>query len=144
MPVEMRGRHYAGAEASRVPPPPTLPTALRPNLGEALEPQAIAPQPTTDGPVERAFAAFIAPLKGRYPTEMEEVLFAAFAAGYSAAGQKPIEQLTGTKTSRTISAALRFFKEQVLLNRPEEITTGEWCSIQEVDALIAEWEGKDG
>lgn len=40
------------------------------------------------------------------------------------------------KPTRTILAALALFRDQVLVEGPEEIATGEWCSAEEVTALI--------
>lgn len=39
---------------------------------------------------------------------------------------------------RTLIAALELFRDQVLLSRPEEVTTGEWLSAEQVTELIAE------
>lgn len=41
------------------------------------------------------------------------------------------------KARRTIIAALEVFKDQILSGRPEEVASGEWCSAEEVDELIA-------
>lgn len=40
------------------------------------------------------------------------------------------------KTYRTIIAALEMFVDGVLRGNPEEILSGEWCSIEEAKALI--------
>jgi hypothetical protein len=40
------------------------------------------------------------------------------------------------KASRTIVAALQFFRDQILGQAAEEIASGEWCSAAEVDALV--------
>jgi hypothetical protein len=42
-----------------------------------------------------------------------------------------------TKTTRTMVAALSLFRDQVLIGATEEITSGEWCSVEEVNQLIA-------
>jgi hypothetical protein len=34
-------------------------------------------------------------------------------------------------------AALSLFRDQVLIGATEEITSGEWCSVEEVNQLIA-------
>lgn len=47
--------------------------------------------------------------------------------------------LRGTARSRTILAALRFFRE-IVRSAPEEVTTGEWLTLTEYDHLIAEFE----
>jgi hypothetical protein len=42
-----------------------------------------------------------------------------------------------TKAQRTIIAALEIFKDQILSQDPEEIASGEWMSVDEVDELLA-------
>src|SRR5262245_43780222 len=41
-----------------------------------------------------------------------------------------------TKIARTIVAALEYFADQVLRDAPQEVESGEWCSVEEVRALI--------
>lgn len=74
----------------------------------------------------------------------------AFMAGYKYAigrtiGAPPVavdvERLAPEgKPRRTIAAALRYFRDQVLAEATEEIAAGEWCSIEEVDRLIQQFE----
>ena len=45
--------------------------------------------------------------------------------------------LLGTARSRTLLAALIYFRDQVLQGEPEEIQTGEWLSGEEVQTWIA-------
>lgn len=40
------------------------------------------------------------------------------------------------KPTRTILAALELFKDQVLRGEPEEVASGEWCSVEEVEQLM--------
>lgn len=40
------------------------------------------------------------------------------------------------KPARTIVAALARFRDQVLVEQPEEVASGEWCSPEEVTVLI--------
>lgn len=40
------------------------------------------------------------------------------------------------KPTRTILAALALFRDQVLVEGPEEVATGEWCGVEEVNGLI--------
>jgi hypothetical protein len=47
--------------------------------------------------------------------------------------------LTGTIQSRTIRAALEFFREQILTAQPEEVTTGEWLSAEAVTEMLREY-----
>lgn len=75
---------------------------------------------------------------------------AAFLAGYALAMARTMKAPPVTadvhtlapdqKGRRTILAALKLFRDQVLAEAPEEITEGEWCSVAECDALIAEVE----
>lgn len=51
----------------------------------------------------------------------------------AAAGSFP-----GTARDRTLLAALRFFREQVVPEAAEEISTGEWLSVADLDQWIAE------
>lgn len=53
----------------------------------------------------------------------------------------PDAGLTGTPRSRTLLAALIFFRDQVLAQGPEEVVTGEWMPIVEVNRWIAELKG---
>lgn len=46
--------------------------------------------------------------------------------------------LLGTARTRTLLAALIVFKEQVLINQPEELISGEWVGLAELDQMIAE------
>ena len=48
------------------------------------------------------------------------------------------------KARRTIIAALEIFKDQVLRDATEEIASGEWCSIEEVDAIIRQFREEEG
>lgn len=46
------------------------------------------------------------------------------------------------KARRTIVAALKLFRDQVLAQTPDEIESGEWCSPTEVDALVQQIEAE--
>ena len=48
------------------------------------------------------------------------------------------------KTRRTIIAALDLFKDQILRDATEEIASGEWCSIEEVEQLITQLKMEEG
>ena len=70
----------------------------------------------------------------------------AFVAGYQFAlgkviGAPPVavdvQQLAPEgKARRTIRAALEHFREQILPRATEEMASGEWCSLEEMDQLI--------
>lgn len=42
----------------------------------------------------------------------------------------------GAALTRTVIAALALFRDQVLVDATEEITSGEWLSVEQVDVLI--------
>jgi hypothetical protein len=48
------------------------------------------------------------------------------------------------KPRRTIIAALELFKDQVLREAQEEIASGEWCSVEETEKLIAQFKHEEG
>jgi hypothetical protein len=66
---------------------------------------------------------------------LREAFLAGYAAGHAAA--QPSFSPEG-KRYRTIAAALSLFRDQVLSANPEEIRSGEWCSVAEVNDLIAQ------
>ena len=73
---------------------------------------------------------------------VEEALYVAFSAGYQLALTTVVHAppLPGTAESRTIVAALRRFLEEVLPLATEEIASGEYLSVEQVEALIAKLE----
>ena len=81
-------------------------------------------------------------------TPLDLQLYAAFVAGFYAAQgrvqQQTVEPLTGTAESRTIVAALKLFRDQILSDLPEEVRSGEWLTPQAVDQLIDRLERTDG
>ena len=105
---------------------------------------AVFPSPGVDVVLRDAAEAWVAQRPGVSAVE-------AFLAGYLMARQQAaahvmqappvtadIEQLAPEgKVRRTIIAALKLFKDQILSDTPEEIATGEWCAVEEVDALLA-------
>lgn len=86
--------------------------------------------------------------------ENESLVARAFYAGWQAAQgvtlqAPPVTADVATlapegKPRRTIVAALTHFKEHVLQQAEEEIASGEWCSIAEVETLIAQLEAEEG
>jgi hypothetical protein len=69
----------------------------------------------------------------------------AFVAGYqfavdmlSSAQTPPLPQTftPAGKPARTLAAALSLFMDQILSSTPEEIGTGEWCSMAEAQSLL--------
>jgi len=82
--------------------------------------------------------------------KLSPLLYEAYLAGWIAGAQRqqrratspaPLPSAVGDlppegKPTRTIIAALELFRDQVLAQDPEEIGLGEWCSPDEVTALI--------
>lgn len=156
MPVDKdsASRHYRGPEAAAVPPPAPMPSfaqaAMPPaeELGyvaEPFEPTRVEDEMRRDRPhPDVAYAEWRATMKvGRLQSDMEALLHAAFDAGMkwereqALRGIRRTEQpLEGTVESRTLVAALTFFRDQVLDAGPEEIRTGEWLNVADVDRLI--------
>lgn len=85
-------------------------------------------------------------------TENERLLEAAYRAGWVAGAQNqahhtpmdlpPAPLRPESKPQRTIIAALELFKDQVLFGAIEEIATGEWCTVAEVEDLIARFKAQ--
>lgn len=109
--------------------------------------------------IQGAFTRWLAsqPTPSLHATENGEMLAVAFHAGFLAGAQNQaartmtappvtadVETLAPEgKARRTIIAALEIFKDQILSQDPEEISTGEWCSALEVDTLIIQLKGGD-
>jgi len=82
-----------------------------------------------------------------HATENAEILKRAFVAGWLAAQGVTVHAAPvtvdvdtlapHTKAQRTIIAALEIFKDQILSQSPDEISSGEWMGPGEVDELIA-------
>ena len=116
----------------------------------------VKPSPLVDvSPADLAFGKWIQPLRGKVDATQEAYLHAAFLAGvdfgYGYSNTEPgpaptstpppaAVPLQGTARTRTILAALRFFKEGMLAYTPEEIATGEWLSAAATAELITEYE----
>lgn len=149
MPVEQGARHYRGPEAQAVPAPPPMPAPMRP---PAMPPaEELMPPPTPPLSADEAdLQAFTQWFEQRIEDDenpagvakLERILAEAFFAGanhvrrqavLSARAPAPLE---GTVESRTIVAALAYFRDQVLAHRPEEVATGEWLNATDVDVLI--------
>lgn len=103
-----------------------------------------SPQTFRTDPESRVEQAFEAWLKqeGPHETFVIEALSRAFNAGYEMALTTIVQAppLPGTAESRTVIAALRSFMENVLPMASEEIASGEFLSVQAVEALIVKLE----
>jgi len=141
MPLDSTTRHYVGPEQTTVPPMPSLPPAEELS-GETIT-TITAPTDVLEG-----FNQWASSIVRRHPeAAANSFLLMAFQAGVAFARQqiaasaraatKPSDELEGTIESRTIIAALHFFKDQVLVHGPEEVSTGEWLHARDIDALIA-------
>lgn len=101
-----------------------------------------------EAPVDVAFRAWRKDYQEDPQTPLPLHLYAAFVAGFYAAQgrvqQQTVEPLAGTPESRTIVAALKLFRDQILSDMPEEVRSGEWLTPQEVDRLIDRLERTDG
>ncbi len=105
---------------------------------------------SSSNPVEAAFTQWLGPLRGTVDAQTEQLMFAAFQAGYQLAStlqsgpikpRPPEAPLSGTPKSRTLAAALRLFIDQVLQFGPDEVESGEFLSATEAERLITQIEG---
>jgi hypothetical protein len=90
--------------------------------------------------VSRGFLEWVKPFRGKFDSQTEGLLYAAYEAGFIAATMQQNPQvgppLVGSAESRTIIAALKLFIEDILPTAGEEIASGEFLSIPEVEKLI--------
>ena len=111
---------------------------------------AIPPQPATIALVRedmsRGLDVYAAAEAWAAAAPPETSLTEAFVAGYLAAtlerrrtqsAPAATDLDPAKKEARTLLAALGYFRDHILALDPDEIRSGEWCSIAEVDALIA-------
>lgn len=163
-PLEMHGRH--GAHRPSAPAMWACPACGAENTGPLEQGCAscgsgkpgahVGVQPPSDPPVlnrapatpeslisiDEAFVQWKKTEPGRLaeldPTVIV-LVYRAFQAGYqmgSAAVADMRQPLTGTAESRTVIAALKVFRDSVLVDAREEIESGEFLSLEAVDALI--------
>lgn len=75
---------------------------------------------------------------------LEDAYMAGYVEGIAAARraerQPPAREVHAPegKTYRTLVAALSYFRDQFLAGKPEEVRTGEWLSVEEANAVIAQ------
>lgn len=126
------------------PPAEDLKLAIPPPIPESPEVQALRKDMEAGVAVYTAAEAWAAAHEG--VASMTE----AFVAGYRLATAQaqahtmaapPVTADVASlapegKPRRTIIAALELFKDQVLREAADEIASGEWCSLEEVDQLI--------
>lgn len=110
-------------------------------------------QPPPIAASQSAFTEWLASRDGQnalISSENVVVLQAAFQAGWKAAQVQTLRLAPPVtadvsrlapegKATRTVIAALELFRDQVLTAAEEEIASGEWCSVAEVDQLIQEF-----
>jgi len=131
----------AGRPAPRPPEPPTPP------IPRVSQREPDDPTYTLGTDVLRLWREW----DQQYPDATTEMAYTAgYVAGMRAALRAQVAQhrahqqalpsemsYTGEgKMTRTIIAALSLFRDQVLVEKPEEVTSGEWLSAAEVDSLI--------
>ena len=148
------GANTGATKAKHVGADPRVEQPWNPQQRSAQVEQEPSQAPTGDA--ESAFVEFVKTLPAGLDRKIIGLLFQAFTAGATwgksqavsrvdqllVAAPTPVAGLTGTKEQRTLIAALNFFKEQLLINNPEEVRAGEWCSANEVDQLISQIEGR--
>lgn len=158
MPVEMRGRHGI----RHVPQAPSVwkcPACGSENSGPLEQgcqscgsgkpgqhvgvdpparPEAEQQAPISSDALGDRWLEWIRPYRGKFDADAEQMMYAAFTAGYEAGltvGTGLHVPLKGTAESRTIIAALRLFLEQI----PEfgdEVARGEFLSAEQIQQLI--------
>ena len=47
-----------------------------------------------------------------------------------------LSQTVEARQLRTLCAALELFRDQILVAQPDEVSSGEWCSAEEVTAIL--------
>lgn len=83
------------------------------------------------------------PVAGREQDRSDAMTVGALPATSSISTGEPESALPGTPQSRTILAALEYFVDQVLPMREEEIASGEWMTVDQVQDLIAQLKEKE-
>ena len=145
----------AGAPGYHVgEPPPPIPVAHTQRLADTLKLQTPA-FAAVKRDLDQGREVYQAALQ--WAAAHEEASRAdAFVAGYTLARQQlqaqvmhaqpvtvDVAQLAPAgKARRTIVAALKLFRDQVLSQSPDEIESGEWCGVEETEAVIAQLEGE--
>ena len=125
----------AGRPGRRAPEPATPPPP----------PPAPTPTPAASGVIE---APDIFPVwHNRYPdATLEQAFTAGYVEGIRAARRAQLQESPpmpetfppAGKSYRTMVAALVLFRDQILVAAPDEIQSGEWCSVDEVNQLITQ------
>ena len=131
------GAGRPGHRAEAPPPPPKVDVGVAP-------PELVVPPPAED---ESVFTRWLAV----HPqATLEEAFLAGYIEGIRAtrraeraapaapAAQPQPPELPSDKVARTMVAALALFRDQILAGDPEEVSTGEWLSADEVTTLITE------
>jgi len=133
----------AGRPGSRVEPPalwPKVPASPAPPTpppprGEARGDEAAWVAAHTDATLHEAYLA-------GYAHGMRDALQQQGAAQRIVApapsGADKFTPSGANQFTRTLVAALTLFRDQVLADRPEEVTTGEWMSAEDVDEFLTQ------
>jgi hypothetical protein len=114
--------------------------------GRRVKPSTPPPPPPAHDDDPRVEQGDVADYWAR--THPEASIAQAYRAGYldgvrealakTRAAEASPPLLAEDRARRTIIAALALFRDQVLASSPEEVTSGEWLSADEADAVIAE------
>jgi hypothetical protein len=111
--------------------------------------RAELPPPPPAGESPGSFSASLASrwLDAHPEASIEEAFTAGYAAGIDAARAALLQQTRrrdsrevfdpAGKVQRTLIAALELFRNRILADMPEAVESGEWCSPEEVNDLIA-------
>jgi hypothetical protein len=118
------GSGRPGYKMDAPPPPPPTATPEPPAAEETEFTRWMRQHP--DATVEDAYTAGY--IEGMRDARRQQL------AAQPPAAAPPAE---GDINSRTMIAALTFFRDQVLVDNPEEVTTGEWLNAAAVTNLIA-------
>jgi hypothetical protein len=127
----------AGTPGHRVEPPPAPPSpttpppsredyALRDEVGESLAERWAREYP--DATIADAFTAGY--IEGVRETRRQQLAQPAPVA-------PPPPLPPDAIITRTVIAALELFRDQILVDTPEEIASGEWLSVEQVNDFIA-------
>jgi hypothetical protein len=107
--------------------------------GVRAEPPPAPPEPPDDDPpVMGGHADHATAWAAHHPySSVADAYRAGYLDGLQAArGAQERVMPPELKIARTLIAALEYFADQVLRQAPQEVQSGEWCSVEEVQTLI--------
>jgi hypothetical protein len=118
--------------------------------GQKADGQTVEAEPPPPPPASATASIHQGDVADRWARDHDDVTIAeAYRAGYqagiraaraAAAAPSPapahVPDDVNQKITRTICVALAMFRDQVLVNNPEEVDSGEWMSAEETTRLI--------